>query len=112
MDSATASVATTTTTTTEVTQAENTSEDTVEYGPHLPDNYTPSSDHQTSSSLIVSDVSSRKRAAMDDESSQDIDNMLDDALEVKRPRLDEGGQNDGLLCSVLQLEWLIMHISC
>ena len=68
--------------TTEVTS----SEDLVEYGPQLPDNYVPPSNEQTST---VSDVSSRKRPAVDDENPQDIDSMLDDALEVKRVRLDE-----------------------
>jgi len=58
-------------------------EDVVEYGPQLPDDYVAPSDEQA-------DVSSRKRATMNDESVQDIDNMLDDALQVKRPRLDEG----------------------
>ena len=59
------------------------SEDLVEYGPQLPANYIPPSDDQ-------SDVSSRKRPTACDDNTQDIDNMLDDALEVKRARLDEG----------------------
>lgn len=61
-------------------------EELVEYGPHLPEDYIPPSNDQSSSS----DVSSRKRPNMDDDGTQDIDNMLDDALEVKRARLDEG----------------------
>lgn len=86
------------------------SEDLVEYGPQLPDNYVPPSTEQAST---VSDVSSRKRPPVDDESQQDIDSMLDDALEVKRVRLDEGVLNDALLqCGLLQLEWLILQISC
>lgn len=78
---------------------ETVSEDVVEYGPQLPENYIPPSDEQP-----VTDVSSRKRPTTDDDNVQDIDNMLDDALEVKRPRLDEGRWNDGLLFSLLQLE--------
>ena len=86
------------------------SEELVEYGPQLPDNYVPPSNEQAST---VSDVSSRKRPAADDENPQDIDSMLDDALEVKRVRLDEGVLIDALLqCGLLQLEWLILQISC
>ena len=62
-------------------------EEPVEYGPQLPDNYVPPSDELSSA---VPDASSRKRPAGDDDSPQDIDNMLDDALQVKRVRLDEG----------------------
>lgn len=71
-------------------------EDLVEYGPQLPDNYIPpssNSSNEQSSSAAVSDASSRKRVTMDDDGTQDIDNMLDDALEVKRVRLDEGRWN-------------------
>ena len=86
------------------------SEELVEYGPQLPDNCVPPSNEQTST---TSDVSSRKRPATDDENPQDIDSMLDDALEVKRVRLDEGVLNDALLqCGLLQLEWLILQINC
>lgn len=86
------------------------SEDLVEYGPQLPENYAPPNDDHNGSATMP-DVSSRKRAAMDDDNNlQDIDNMLDDALEVKRARLDEGRLSNDLLCSVLQLEWLIMQL--
>lgn len=70
-------------------------EDLVEYGPQLPDNYIPPSSNGSNeqSSTTVSDASSRKRVTMDDDGTQDIDNMLDDALEVKRVRLDEGRWN-------------------
>ena len=67
-----------------------TSEDLVEYGPQLPENYIPPSDEQSASVSELSNVSSRKRPTTCDDNTQDIDNMLDDALDVKRVRLDEG----------------------
>lgn len=87
MDATTTTTATTAATDVTGETAEVASEDLVEYGPQLPENYIPPSNEMST----ASDVSSRKRPTMEDEGTQDIDSMLDDALEVKRARLDEGG---------------------
>ena len=87
MDGATAEATTATVASATEETTEAPTEELVEYGPQLPDNYVPPSDEP---SPAVPDASSRKRPAGDDDSAQDIDNMLDDALQVKRVRLDEG----------------------
>jgi len=61
------------------------SDEAIEYGPQLPDDYVPAS-----SSAGEDDVPSRKRPTKQDEATKNIDDLLDKAMEVKRPRLDEG----------------------
>ena len=90
MDSTATAIATTTAVEVAGETTDTASEDLVEYGPQLPENYIPPSDKQSASVSESSDVSSRKRPTTCNDNTQDIDNMLDDALEVKRIRLDEG----------------------
>ena len=66
------------------------SEETIEYGPQLPDDYVPPNKEPTSEQDSVGDAPSRKRPVMEDEATENVDDLLDEAMEVKRPRLDEG----------------------
>jgi len=62
-------------------------EEAIEYGPQLPDNYVPPEKEPASKQ---EDNPSRKRPTMEDEATENVDDLLDEAMELKRPRLEEG----------------------
>jgi len=66
------------------------SEEAIEYGPQLPDNYVPPDKEPASKQDDVDDIPSRKRPTMEDDATDNVDHLLDEAMELKRPRLDEG----------------------
>jgi len=66
------------------------SEEAIEYGPQLPDNYVPLDKEPASKQDDVDDIPSRKRHTMEDDATDNVDDLLDKAMELKRPRLDEG----------------------